>query len=83
MSSILIGDVMEWIERLGAMGIEVYLLRKWAKESPDTKKRTCLMCGKEFTSPGPGVRRCNKCRNHLSRTKRDGRDIVSFSLPKE
>ena len=63
--------------------IEVYLLRKWAKESADTKKRTCLMCGKEFTSPGPGVRRCTKCNTKLGTTMREGRDAVSFHPPKD
>lgn len=63
--------------------IEVHHMRTWIRTSADTKERVCLMCGKKFNSPSASVRRCNKCRNHLSRTKRDGRDIVSFSLPKE
>ena len=63
--------------------IEQHLMRKWIRESADTKQRTCLMCGKSFASPGPGVRRCNKCNTRIGVTMREGRDVVSFHPPKD
>ena len=35
-------------------------------------KRTCLACSKAFKSQGPANRRCPKCAQALSRTKRYG-----------
>lgn len=40
---------------------------------PDTTSRTCLKCGKEFDSKGPGNRICKRCaydNRHLGLSER-------------
>ena len=32
------------------------------------KRRTCLMCGREFMSDGPGYRRCDRCDRLIERS---------------